>query len=42
MSDITEKKKRINNIIDSIEFVLDYVAFHKNISYSDSYSDSKY
>ena len=38
MSDITEKQK-INNIIDCIEFVLDYVAFHKNISYSDS--DSK-
>ena len=40
MSDITEKQK-INNIIDCIEFVLDYVAFHKNISYSDSDSDSK-
>ena len=38
MSDITEKKK-INNVIDSIKFVLNYVAFDKNTSYSDS--DSK-
>ena len=34
MSDITEKK-RINNVIKSIEFVLDNVAFNKNVSYSD-------
>ena len=34
MSDITEKK-RINNVIKSIEFVLDNVAFSKNVSYSD-------
>ena len=38
MSDITEKK-RINNVIDSIKFVLNYVAFDKNTSYSDR--DSK-
>ena len=38
VSDITEKK-RINNVIDSIKFVLNYVAFDKNTSYSDS--DSK-
>ena len=35
VSDITEKK-RINNVIDSIRFVLDYAAFDKHISYSDS------
>ena len=35
MFDITEKK-RINNVITSIEFVLDYVAFDKNVSSSDS------
>ena len=34
MPDITEKK-RINNVIKSIEFVLDNVAFSKNVSYSD-------
>ena len=34
VSDITEKK-RINNVIKSIEFVLDNVAFNKNVSYSD-------
>ena len=34
MPDITEKK-RINNVIKSIEFVLDNVAFNKNVSYSD-------
>ena len=34
MSDITEKK-RINNVIKSIEFVLDNLAFNKNVSYSD-------
>ena len=38
VSDITEKK-RTNNVIDSIKFVLNYVAFDKNTSYSDS--DSK-
>ena len=38
--DITEKK-RINNIIKSVKFVLDYVSFDKNISYSDSDSNSK-
>ena len=35
MFDITEKK-RINNVITSIEFVLDYDAFDKNVSSSDS------
>ena len=40
VSDITEKK-RINNIIKSVKFVLDYVSFDKNISYSDSDSNSK-
>ena len=35
MFDITEKK-RINNVITSIEFVLDYVTFDKNVSSSDS------
>ena len=35
VSDITEKK-RINNVIDSIKFVLNHVAFDKNTSYSDS------
>ena len=40
VSDITEKE-RINNVINSIEFVLDYVVFHKNVSYSYSDSDSK-
>ena len=34
VSNITEKK-RINNVIKSIEFVLDNVAFSKNVSYSD-------
>ena len=41
VSDITEKK-RINNVIKSIEFILNYVPFNKNASYSDSdsYTDS--
>ena len=43
---ITEKK-RINNVITSIEFVLDYVTFDKNVSSSDSdnkqdFSDSEF
>ena len=38
VSDITEKK-RTNNVIDSIKFVLNYVAFDKKTSHSDS--DSK-
>ena len=33
------EKKRINNVIKSVEFALDQVAFDKNVSYSDS--DSK-
>ena len=46
VSDITEKK-RINNVIKSVEFVLDYVALDKNVSYSDSdskqdFSDSEF
>ena len=46
MFDITEKK-RINNVITSIEFVLDYVTFDKNVSASDSdnkqdFSDSEF
>ena len=46
MFDITEKK-RINNVITSIEFVLDYVTFDKNVSSSDSdnkqdFSDSEF
>ena len=36
--DITERK-RINNVITSVKFVLDKVAFDKNVSYSDK--DSK-
>ena len=32
-------KKRTNNVIDSIKFVLNYAAFDKNTCYSDS--DSK-
>ena len=32
--DITEKK-RINNLIKNIEFVLNYLAFYKNTSYID-------
>ena len=39
VSDITEKK-RINNVITSIKFVLDYVALNKYNSYSDIDSDS--
>ena len=39
VSDITEKKI-INNVIKSNKFVLDHIAFDKNVSYSDSYSDS--
>ena len=35
VSNITEKK-RIKNVINSIEFVLNYVAFDKNVSYCDS------
>ena len=38
VSDITERK-RINNVITSVKFVLDKVAFDKNVSYSDK--DSK-
>ena len=46
MFDITEKK-RINNVITSNEFVLDYVTFDKNVSSSDSdnkqdFSDSEF
>ena len=46
VSDITEKK-RINNVIKSIEFILNYFAFDKNVSYSDSdskqdFSDSEF
>ena len=46
MFDITEKK-RINNVITNIEFVLDYVTFDKNVSSSDSdnkqdFSDSEF
>ena len=46
VSNITEKK-RINNVIKSIEFVLNYVASDKNVSYSDSdskqiFSDSEF
>ena len=41
VSDITEKK-RINDVIDSIKFVLDYVAFDKNTSYNDSDSKQDY
>ena len=33
------EKKRINNVIKSVDFALDQVEFDKNISYSDS--DSK-
>ena len=40
VSDITEKE-RINNVINSIEFFLDYVVFHKNVSYNYNDSDSK-
>ena len=32
-------KKRINNVIKGIEFVLDYNAFNRNVSYSDSKQD---
>ena len=35
MSNITEKK-RIKNVIKSIEFVLNYAASDKNVSYCDS------
>ena len=35
VSNITEKK-RIKNVIKSIEFVLNYVASDKNVSYCDS------
>ena len=38
VSDITERK-RINNVIKSVKFVLDKFAFDKNVSYS--HSDSK-
>ena len=38
MSDVTERK-RINNVIDSIRFVLDYFALDKNVNYSDSDSE---
>ena len=46
VSDITEKK-RINNVIKSIEFILNYFAFDKNVSHSDSdskqdFSDSEF
>ena len=44
MSNITEKK-RINNVMNSIEFVLNDVASDKNVSYSDSkqdFSDSEF
>ena len=41
VSDITEKK-RINNLIKNIESVLNYLAFHKNTSYSDSDSKQKF
>ena len=37
MSDITEKK-RINNAINGVEFVLDVVS-NENVSYSDSDSE---
>ena len=37
MSDITEKK-RINNAINGVEFVLDVVS-NENVSYSDSDSN---
>ena len=37
MSDITEKK-RINNAINDVEFVLDVVS-NENVSYSDSDSE---
>ena len=40
VSDITEKE-RINNVINSIEFFLDYVVFHKNVSYNYNDCDSK-
>ena len=45
-SDITEKK-RIKSVIKGTEFVLDYVAFNRNVSYSDSdskqdFSDSEF
>ena len=33
------EQERINNVIDSIRFVLDYFALDKNVNYSDS--DSK-
>ena len=39
------KKKRINNVIKGIEFVLDYIAFNRNVTYSDSkqdFSNSKF
>ena len=35
MSNKTEKKI-INNVIKSVEFALDQIAFDKNVSYSDS------
>ena len=38
VSDITERK-RMNNVTTSVKFVLDKVAFDKNVSYSDK--DSK-
>ena len=41
VSDITEKKI-INNLIKNIESVLNYLAFHKNTSYSDSDSKQKF
>ena len=30
------EKERINNVIKSVEFVLDQIAFDKNVSYSNS------
>ena len=41
------EKKRINNVIKSVDFALDQVEFDKNISYSDSdskqdFSDSEF
>ena len=38
MPDVTERK-RINNVIDSIRFVLDYFALDENVNYSDSDSE---
>ena len=46
VSDITERK-RINNVIKGVQFVLDQTEFDKNISYSDTdnkqdFSDSEF